>query len=354
MRRYNVILTGIFLVLVSCTDQLSMHLDGEERMVVVYCILQESETQSLQLYYTNLSPDEVLRQPVEAADVRLFCEGTLVAQFTHKESGKWEAEYRPEYGKQYRLEVKVGEKLISAETEFMDKLDFKHPRSSNLSNVMGGIWNIVDKDSQPYRKACHFMVRCWFPSSYFWTNHSGADSFNLTGEQINPELTEVQKRMIAGEEEYPGGWYSKELIEHLVSMVIQQQRVSEILTSWACHKDLVLIHHPANYSNGFSQDELEEMGLNYDNCFFICPVKEGNDLSLPLRAYAEDTKLYVQFLSDSYAAYLESVYDRILNKGDILSELFDYSNCSSNINGGTGVFGSVQYRVASTMFIVQI
>ncbi|MFA5647388.1 MAG: DUF4249 family protein [Bacteroidales bacterium] len=73
--------------------------------VVVNCILQDSDNQTLTLVYSKSRGGGLYYEPVQEAAIKLFENDTLVGEFVKAGSRTWEINFRPEFGANYRLEI---------------------------------------------------------------------------------------------------------------------------------------------------------------------------------------------------------------------------------------------------------
>ena len=92
------------LLLNSCVETIVMD-THEDLPVVVYCVLEEKETQTLELYFAKgKSKAEYI--PVTDAEVSLYCYDEKVANF-HRDGSVWIVDYQPECGQMYQLKIQI-------------------------------------------------------------------------------------------------------------------------------------------------------------------------------------------------------------------------------------------------------
>lgn len=118
-----ILLFSIFLTsfLSACVEEIdSRHFN--QRQVVVNCILTSDSVQHLSLTYSNELHNTIYDE-VEDATALLYEDGYLVGTFKKSAYAEWVLNYRPKFGRNYRLEVKVeGKETIYAETKFPKEL----------------------------------------------------------------------------------------------------------------------------------------------------------------------------------------------------------------------------------------
>ena len=119
----------------SCVE--NVELDSyEEAKIVVNCILTKSDTQTLELYYSSGTPEKE-KKPIADAEVSLLFNDTVITRFQNNSGYVWSTQFKPKYGKQYRLEVAIGKDTLFAETNFPNRVDiasFQKGRYSDSSN----------------------------------------------------------------------------------------------------------------------------------------------------------------------------------------------------------------------------
>ncbi|SDF76558.1 protein of unknown function [Bacteroidales bacterium KHT7] len=111
---FSIFLTSF---LSACVEEIdSRHFN--QRQVVVNCILTSDSVQHLSLTYSNELHNTIYDE-VEDATALLYEDGNLIGSFKKSAYAEWVLKYRPKFGRNYRLEVKVdGKETIYAETKF--------------------------------------------------------------------------------------------------------------------------------------------------------------------------------------------------------------------------------------------
>ena len=156
--------------------------------------------QTLSLTYNNPLGNFAVDSP-EKAVITLYCDDTLVGEYTRNTYYGWWLEYKPEHGKEYTIRVEVdGEPALSATTSTPDE-----PRISFHSISAGAqrnfvlnfyqypfsdpfwIYNCHTYFERPYisMSSIPFLPKNTILYDEIGTNHIYADNFNLTGKEIS-------------------------------------------------------------------------------------------------------------------------------------------------------------------------
>lgn len=119
-KRILTILTLFCFFVTSCVEDVDVT-NGQEKQVVVNCLLVNDTVQELTLnysepkFYTNF-------EPIVDAKVTLWVEDKFVGEFKVADNNKWYLKHKPIILKEYTLKVEVpGRKLIYATTTFPNK-----------------------------------------------------------------------------------------------------------------------------------------------------------------------------------------------------------------------------------------
>ena len=110
------ILFLFFGMMTSCLEDID--LDTGERILNVYCILNQGPEQVLELSY--IAPTGGTSSPVgDDVTISLYDEGTSVGLFSRVSETKWHMDFSPQGGHAYKLEVIAsGHDTLTAETRF--------------------------------------------------------------------------------------------------------------------------------------------------------------------------------------------------------------------------------------------
>lgn len=316
--------------------------------MVVNCILTESDVQTLELYYTS-EVSGTQRKIVDDASVSLSYNHERVADFSKGEDGLWTAAFHPEYGRQYRLDVKVGDINLVAYTLFpydiqVDTYGRRRWSDNSRRRISYLMYSyelrLYDEEfpKPPYKgRECLLKSHLWvFPKDMGWgddyqkyiaTSHFCADDFNLTTLYVR-DLPCFSKDSI----DVMDKWLKEQLAWYPAKLGDLQ-----------LHQGFVRIDIPKDYRSGQSQEELTDTPVYSDKSFALArsfPTSWPNDDG----PYQEQGGLYdIYILSDEADNYFKDVYRKHLNKDNFLFE-YDTENIYSNIEGGVGVFGAMIHR----------
>ncbi len=342
----------------ACVETLDV--ETGERPIVLRCILTESDTQELDLHYVMKQGET---EPVPVVDARawILSGKDTVARFSKISDGRWSASFRPDFGGKYRLEVESGDQRLAAETEFLDDISLvsrgarfvdyfpvilvSYAVANGTESAKGLMemrkvsqdsvyWGLTDSIPDYYDKDCSFLIKCknnrqerpgeCFP--LIWTSHPDVVPF-----RISDVVFSHGKEM-----ELLNSRNNKEGVSLIHAYFVPFDRCFE---DSPYYTDFVLIRQKASFSNGLGKS-FRRYGLFSDGSFLVRVGFPGFE---PFGAMAS-LPLKVTFLSESYASYLCSSFRKNENKGDLVSNLYDYTNLTSNVLGGCGVFGAILER----------
>ena len=180
----------------SCVEPIALD-TGDGREIVVNCILKEGEEQTMELFWTGRLSDDGY-DVVKDAEIVLLCDYEPVAEFIMDESGVWKDRHTPKCGGHYRLDIKVGDREITADTIFPEDISVDtygrirwEDKEQNLDYLLYSCeLRIYDVFKPPYKgRECLSASRLWiFPRDLGWgaeyqryiaTSHQCADDFNV-------------------------------------------------------------------------------------------------------------------------------------------------------------------------------
>lgn len=295
--------------LAACVETINM--SPAEEGIGVYCILKKGDKQTLKLSRIDGGMG-VGDLPIENAKAWIL-RNRDTFRFVHVGNGIYETTMSPQHGYLYRLEIEARGQKIWAETVFPEDLIISYWKSRSDYRAP---WYTITNYSQtePYDKPCNFILYSAHPddNSSIWTNHSGADAVTL-GEYF-----------FSSDDIY---WnpYEKDYETYHDPSYLPFD--GKRLKGGPGYKQMVIIRHDGNYSNGIPFKELKDYGVTTEKAFIISPPNKDN-------SWWTDS-----FVSDSYADYLRYCKKRENNSGDLLSNVFD-REAIINIHGGFGVFGA--------------
>lgn len=331
-------LVSFLLIVSSCVETITLD-SNEEQPVVVYCILQDSDTQSMDLFYAK-GKSQSDYQPVTDATVELFCGEEKVAEFTKSDGVKWSSPFKPEYGKTYQLVISIqgSDSPITAVTRMPDRVDVDCWMKRRWYN--GSDFTYI---FYSYEIRTHEMIAPWqydtkgkpYSPYNLWifskkgkdiiTSHPYADRFNVTQTTIE-DLSYFSDE---SQRTWTKNWLKMELFGWIPSFC----------KDFPAFSNFVRISAPENFSNGFTDDETNNLPYYSPVSFILLTDYEERD--------ADDHYLGKQFdcyfLSEELDAYCKQLYTKtVLNKDSFLS-VFDTENLYTNLNGAFGIFGAVYY-----------
>lgn len=253
------------------------------KKIVVNCLLDNSEVQTLHLTYVSSFEDTYYKE-VEVASISLFEEGVEVGVFTKEDFSAWQLKYRPKPGKKYEIRVEIpGEPTISASTSF----PFEPPIVANRGKDVDGRRYFEKKSGTPI----------------FWI-------FALK----NPKTNHRQLPII--ESHY--------------------KLIAEIGTDYKS-VDPFNKRPPSD-----SPDATTNLQLGY---LRMLPNKRVNQFYVEKWLY--HCVVVFRAVSDEYDQYLKSSVSKMLvyNSFNDPTQWLDESEIYSNINNGVGVFGAYNDRI---------
>ncbi len=270
------------LPLASCVEDIDLS-SRYERKVVVNCVLEDSDTQTLSLSYNSVvgsfSHDEITD-----ADVTLSCDREEVGRFEHKSYMRWELAYTPEAGREYTLTVRVpGHEDITASTVM--------PRACGLSKIR-------NKGGQSIR----FFSQRGVASPY-WIFHLSQQT-----EEYDPA---------------PKVSYTDRLID-----------------------DIGTDHPGVDDFNAFDEMMFAGTGLvgtTRSHMAYLRIVPDGDMDSFKVEGQFTSTLVVFRFPSEEYDRYMRSSILKMMSHTDDTdpSRWFEEVSVYSNISGGLGIFGAV-------------
>ena len=345
---------GIFaaFLVASCIEDLSVIPIKAKKHVVAFCVLNEGPVQSLKLYYTgdNGMPGN---QPVEGAKAWLCSQDTTIA-FDWIEGMEWRCNYQPFYGE--RIELKIlppDQDTLRSVTVFpkdfevvgrISSIKVKNnddPEDTTRTFISYELYN-----SNKYNKRTYYLdpitwsCCLWFvpgnnkgyPSGeYLATNHIGVDDFNVCPGAITDLPCFNPESINTSFSDYKNGLLF----------------VSECLPNLKLHYKVLRIKHSENYSHPPKNEEENYYEAFSSNSFLLLSESYYQHFT-PLvinGQYKYPDYMYVYSVSDEYDAYLKKTYEKFLDTGNLVSNMYDTDASYSNIYGGRGIFGSCIVRI---------
>ena len=342
-RSVRILLVCLGLVLTtSCVEYIDMSTDEGRDQVVVNCILEESNTQTLELFYMR-GFNEVDYKGIDNAKVVISTLNQYedeAVEFHHDKGIKWSADFRPENGRIYKLSIKIeGRDEITAQTQMpADVQVYSHRKDWYYAEGLGHwlcSFQIMRRDYSTFGDHFFHLVTvsaCMWISSMasdiIATDFQYADKFTQTGQTIS-DLEYYSPENMASLQAF-----DREMIG----------AIPKLKGDCPVYDKVVRINMPSDYDAGYTDEQLlSEKVMEYDShSFLLFTTNYESDFD-----GISGTGLYkICILSPEYDQYYREFYERIvLNAGNIL-ELYNDTDMYTNINGGHGIFGAKIERLS--------
>lgn len=327
----------ILCLMTSCVEKIA--LDTEEELpIAVYCILQEKDVQTLDLFYAKgKSQDEYI--PIDKAKVVLYCDDKKVAEFKKAAGLTWAADYKPECSNRYSLEITLPDKKkpITAKTRMpadveMDCLAKR--RWYNDYNYIFYSYEIRCFNRNPL--AFDVSGTAYTGEHYMWifskngtevaTTHPYADRFNVSQNRIDNFkcFSKDNKSKWVSDEKDIFGW------------------IPSYCRNIPVFNQFVRIAAPEEFTNGLTDNETTRLPYYSPISFIMITDYDHREDEGPLKYLGNHYDIF--FLSKEYDEYMKELYTKaVLNKDNFLS-VFDTKNLYTNFTGAVGVFGAMIKR----------
>lgn len=345
----------------SCIEAIDMQVEGESP-IIVFCILTEDSEQILSLYKVSREPNrDSLSVQAKSVLLRTIAFDKVyedmividtVAIFEQSSLFKWKALFTPKYETLYHLEIDLLDGgHISATTQFPHNLKIKLNHSKWMPiddftsctmcsyEVFQYNWSYGSTTSTPEyeanRTACNMWIypnydEFFFNSSDFVTDHPGVDIANMS-ERTFSDFLYFRKDSL----ERWNSWDERFTWEYYRTMYYDPEM--------PVYKGYLHIHHPGFFNNGLSKEVIQNSTTFRSEKEFTVT---GDFSMLQHRSLCDGRNYRWIFVSDEFDLYLQDVYNRYLNKDNILY-VYDTENIYTNIQGGIGVFGAQILRVTN-------
>ena len=342
---------------VSCVETLDIS-TGEDLPVVLNCVLQETDSQTVNLHYAKRKSDKSYL-PVGSAVIHLMEADSIVATFTESDEYTWTTDFRPKYGKEYTIKAMTGNgTILTATTRFPDDITVdQYWKRIFINNELFVTYSfelrVYDRSyihyapygEGPYLGKCNMWIfpykRNYSPvhdvgfAEYIGTTHPNADKFNVVGKTYM---------------DFP--FYVK-YINSRESVIRNEVGWIPLLDiDFPIFKKFVHINHPASFNNGkkwASDDPYYSNGSFFLIADFDSspPPRPENPAELPEAWIVPGGHgLYrFFFVSDEYDLYLRDTYKLYMNRDNNILTIYENNNLYSNVANGLGVFGAVVQRL---------
>lgn len=313
-------ITVLSLFLGGCVDIIPTKSNNPDA-IVVNCLLNDGNTQVMTITRTANVEDVGSYIPVIEADAYLFdisAGKQLAATFRHTGDGIYKADYRPQPGFRYLLEINTsnGEKLI-AYTEFPKKQVFV---PINLKNIISALQEMRCDGFLP-DIAYNFQL----PDSL--SHLRSVALYNYIGLKTELKNTVYVAKLTA-----------KKLEGNILKNVPDNFTIYQ--------QPIIYSHFPIDPFNKLKPDNSKaDSYWLYGRLNF----KQGVGAPINWRSISfqgHDTEMITAYsfrtVSGEYDLYIKSIMEKAWTFQDPtgLSSMFDINNVYTNITGGYGVFGA--------------
>ena len=295
-----------FLLCSSCVETIYPE-SVEEAPIVVNCVLDTSDTQSLFLAFSSTASEVEDFKIIDNADAvlrEITADDTLtLATFSFDSDGMWRTKFRPVGGKEYQLLIEIpGQKSITATTQMPQKVHIICGMGAGYSPI--AIQEYLAYAYQVY--ITHNTLYLYMSgkddegnvkiANNIATDHTFADLFNITGDYYAPDTSQVRV------------WYTTVVNRPFHKRFIRIPDTDKYLTTPYDPTDEYIT---TKWFTVFAQDE------NID-------------------------KLIIMQVSDELDAYYKDILT-FQNKHEVTDNLlvvYDRTNVYSNLTNAIGIFGA--------------
>ena len=343
----------------SCLEDID--LDTGERILNVYCILDQGPKQELELSY--IAPTGGTSSPVrEEVTITLHDEDTTVGQFTRVSETKWNLDFSPEGGHTYILKVAVPEQdTLMAETRFpipctmmYGKL-WEADKPASRDNSYRGYELDSPEDQTLW---CYFEHRDRVDSD--WADISFYPQLQILDRELSSApfadfiATDHPGVDGRGETLYPTDWTKivdmEDFDRNRWSFLTRLYSDELFGKQTFYHKTALRIHHSASFSRQYDNMKGDRKLFRSDRPGNHPDWEEEIDnTSMFSVAVLNKTTmigdLVIRSVSDEYDKYLSEYYYGDQDTADFTKYVYK-RNFYSNVRNGTGIFGaSVEYEL---------
>ena len=353
---HSLLLLGLLCGLMSsCLEDID--LDTGERILNVYCILDQGPEQDLELSY--IAPTGGTSSPVgDDVTISLYDEGTSVGLFSRVSETKWHMDFSPQGGHTYKLEVIAsGHDTLTAETRFPLPSILQYALLWEKDRPFGDPFNpyflgFELESPEDQTLWCYFEHRnrvdsrfadiSYYPqlqildrelssapfAEFIATDHPGVDG---RGETLYP--TDLTK--LVNMEDFDRNRWS------YTTRLFSDELFGE---QTFYHKTALRIRHPAGFSRQYDNMEGDRKLFHSDSVIdYLDTVEEIDNTSMFSVAALNKTTmigdLVLRSVSDEYDKYLSEYYYGDWDTDDFTKYVYK-RNFYSNVRNGTGIFGA--------------
>lgn len=328
---YNYLIIFFLILVTSCVEYVSLN-TIDEREMVAECVLFNSDSQELRLYYTKKNDDstETDYEIVTEGDAVLYMksgkDSMEVGRFVYSKGDKWMLKYRPESECTYSLKIEADGHFLYASTSMPDSISngYGFTTLSLPSGYQGtyevGTWCGIKSDSDCLIWIYNIDKKTGKIIPDIFTSHDYVDNFNMTD-----KIAKTYNGLGAQ---------------------------AGLTLTFYFHSYFLRIDHKLGYLNNYHYYiKPEHIGdfLRWIEMLKTSEyIDENNNLWGPLFMFTilEDADLITLNVSAEYDMYLKSSYQAVLDdeNTDFVS-IFRQQNNYSNISGGKGIFGAAFKQV---------
>lgn len=322
---------------VSCTE--TADLDPKERFVQVHAILENSDVQTINLYYTSYVSENI-QLPVDEAEVIIdeYIDGAKINSYTFKcdGNGKWQSEFKPVPKAEYKLNVSVpGFNTMNSSTIYPDTLyhyksSYEEYKNGDLGEIRKWIINVDKTDS------CYIWL-------YYADYIPGGKGWKISDSiAVASQMSDTYPDDPYLKHHFPSGFYYDASWSSLPGLMYQDRYKryhgpgrNETTKNIMC-----------NFDQAGGGVNLWLYGIGYKP---IVLSLTGTIYKSPHLKYdqagSQHPNSYVMFQSvdSNYDRYLRETYAVALGlnspESNDLTSLWDYKEVHSNITNGIGIFG---------------
>jgi hypothetical protein len=177
--------------MISCSTEVDFSLPEQERKLTLNCIINpDNDTINAQITYSRLITDVNSFESVEEISISFFEEGELTGYFSQIDSTHFYFAYQVKPGKKYRIEASTGKKTVWAETQVPINFETSFFSIKDYAESFDYIISIIRNQSEESVYWISAKGFSWYNGKPFYdiapaiySDCSFADDFNRLVEQ---------------------------------------------------------------------------------------------------------------------------------------------------------------------------
>lgn len=305
----------------SCISPIVMDPHKADMPVVVNCVLMNDSIQTLKLFYaTGKSHEKVI--PVDSAIVTVSCEYNSVSysyRFYPVGDGEWKAKFKPFENIEYKLKIELEDKtVLSASTtfpidftlnsnwylnRFYENTTIEQGPEKKLTNTIRvpRIFYVMARRNEKSDKLCKYIT----------TDFPYTDNFNAT----SVRLADID-------------YFNKDTMDYYFSHYphsIDDRSLLSKKPGLVMHKKFLRLEYPAYYQDRDSSDHI----------FIFASFNPSVRIK-----FVMESLFCAYCVSDEYDKYLKYIYNKQMNLSEDITEIYNWDDYYTNIDGGKGIFGA--------------